>query len=124
MVVSKSLLIAGAIINLLFGLFHVLLTWRIAHVTGLSEGVYGLLVALAVGCTLLLFFVAAVTAFCQREMLSTSMGLAVSIFTAVFYLVRVVEEFTLFTGSWPIAAACLVTGAIYVVLAARVRVTA
>jgi hypothetical protein len=119
--VSKSLLVAGALINLLFALFHTVLTWNVARTQGLNANVYGLLLALAVGATLVLFFVAAVTAFCQREMLTTSLGLAVSVFTAVFYLARVVEEFVIFKGSLPIAAACLVTGAIYLVLAARVR---
>jgi hypothetical protein len=75
----------------------------------------------AAGVTLLLFFVAAVTAFCQREMLTTSLGFGVSVFTAVFYLVRVVEEFTLFNRSLPIAVACLLTGGIYLALAATVR---
>jgi hypothetical protein len=120
-VVSRILLAAGAIINVLFGLLHVLITWNAAHLAGLSAPVHAVLVALAVGATLVIFFVAAVSALCQREMLSTSLGLAVSVFTAVFYLARVVEEFVLFNGALPIAAACLATAAIYVALAARVR---
>jgi hypothetical protein len=120
--VSRALLIAGAVINLLFGLFHVWLTWAVAHARGLSAGTYGLLVALAVGGTMVIFFVAAVTMFCQREMLTTSIGRAVSVFTAIFYLTRVLEEFVLFSSSVWIAGACAVTGAIYVALAARTRV--
>jgi hypothetical protein len=120
--VSRALLIAGGVINVLFGLFHVWLTWEIAHVSGLSPNIYGLLVALAVGGTMVIFFVAAVTLFCQREMRSTSIGRAVSIFTAAFYLTRVAEEFVLFSSSVPIAGACALTGAVYLALAARTRV--
>jgi membrane-associated HD superfamily phosphohydrolase len=105
-------------------LFHVWLTWETAQLTGVSAGIYGLLVALAVGGTMVIFFVAVVTAFCQREMLTTSIGWWVSVFTALFYLVRAVEEFILFENSHVIADACTVTGAIYLALAARVRVGA
>jgi len=120
--VSRALLIAGGVINVLFGLFHVWLTWEIGHVSGLSPNIFGLLVALAVGGTMVIFFVAAVTMLCQREMLSTSIGRAVSIFTAAFYLTRVAEEYLLFSSSALIAGACALTGAVYLALAARTRV--
>jgi len=113
---SRVLIAAGAILNFLFGLFHIWLFWSIYQAKGLSHGIHGLMLGFAVGGTLSIFFMAYVSAFCARELLTTGIGRSVLVLVALTYLSRAVEEFVWFNSSFFIFFSCLLVGLIYFAL--------
>jgi hypothetical protein len=109
-------MIAGGALNFLFGVFHVWLGWNIYRAQGLSAGSRGLMLALDVGGTLLIFFLAYASVFCARELLTTRIGRGVLVLAAVLYLSRAAEEFVWFSFTPAIFFSCLLAGLIYAVL--------
>ena len=63
---TKVLLVIGGILNSLFFLLHLVLSYQIHNLTQLAAGYRGLLQALNVGGVLFIFFFAFVSFFCRR----------------------------------------------------------
>ena len=53
---NRVLLVIGAVINVIFGLFHIFLGYPISRIPDLARGYRGLRRALNVGGTLVIFF--------------------------------------------------------------------
>jgi hypothetical protein len=113
---SRVLIAVGAMLNFLFGLFHIWLFWHIHRSANIAAGTKGLILALNVGGTLLIFFVAIASAFYAREILTTGIGRLVLLLGALLYLSRAAEEFVWFRFSPVIFFSCLLVGLIYTVL--------
>jgi hypothetical protein len=113
---SKTLLTTGAVFNVLFGIFHVWLGWTIEQSPALPPETRGLVLALNVAGTLMIFFLAYASAFCAHDLLATQLGRAVLVAAAVLYLSRAVVEYALFTFSAVIFFSCLLVGVIYAAL--------
>ncbi len=113
---SKALLAAGGILNLIFGLFHILLGYRIAQWQQLPPGARSLMLALNVGGTLFIFFFAYASFFQREDVLGTRLGRSVLAVASLLYLSRAAEEFILFSFSPAIFFPCLLVGLLYAVL--------
>jgi hypothetical protein len=117
---TRTLLVAGGVLNALFALFHVWLGWRIGA-GGAPEGARGLMLALNAGGTLFIAFFA--YAFLARgaDLVSTGLGRAALVACLLLYWSRAVEEIVWFRFSPAIFAACLIAGAVPAALLALSR---
>ena len=115
----KAILFVTGVLNLLFGFFHIYLGYAIYRSTALSEAARGLMEALNVGGTLMIFFLAYACLMHRREMLGEGLGRAVLLLAAAVYLSRAAEEFFWFQFSPVIFAACLVVGLLHLILLLR-----
>jgi hypothetical protein len=115
---TRRLLITGGVMNLAFGLFHLLLGWQIRGWTALPAGARGLMLALNVGGTLFIFFFAYAFLFCGKDLVTTRLGRATLAVSALLYGSRAAEEFFLFPFTPVIFATCLIAGAIPALLLA------
>jgi nicotinamide riboside transporter PnuC len=111
---SRMLLTVGGIVNALFGLFHIFLGWQIQTAPGLQPNARSLLLALNVGGTLMIFFLAYASLLRQSDMLSTGLGRATQILAILLFWTRAAEELVLFSFTPVIFVSCLATGGIYV----------
>jgi len=113
---QKILLTIGGVFQVLLGLFHVWLGWRIHHWSEVSVDARALMAALNVGGILFVFFFAYVSFFCKKELLSTVIGTAVLVLILLMYLSRAAEEVLIFPGfSVPIFVVCVLVSGIYLV---------
>ena len=118
----KRLMITGGILNGLFFLFHVIVGYRIQHLTQLAAGYRSLLASFNVAGALFIFFIAHVSLLHHQDLLETKLGHTVLAFASLLYLTRAAEEFILFKFDAAVFASCLPVGAIYfvaVVIATR-----
>jgi hypothetical protein len=111
---SRMLLTVGGIVNVLFGLFHIFLGWQIQMAPGLQPNLRGLLQALNVGGTLMIFFLAYASLFRRSDMLSTGLGRSTQVLAILLFWTRAGEELVLFSFTPVIFFSCLATGGIYV----------
>ncbi|MCP4539664.1 MAG: hypothetical protein GY832_21210 [Chloroflexi bacterium] len=110
---GRKLAMIGGVCQVLFGLFHLLLSTQIQSLQSVSPDVRATMQALNIGSAMLLFFCAYISFFHRDELVSTRLGKGTSAFIMLFYLVRAVEEIILFTFSPVIFVLCLAVGGIY-----------
>ena len=109
----KGLLYAAGGLNLLFGLFHILVGYRLQTSPAIPAYYRGFMEACNAAVTLMIFFLASACLFCQRDMLETRLGKAVLVLGSALYLARAFEEFFWFSFAVLVFASCLVPGAIH-----------
>ncbi len=93
--ILRNAIITGGTLNFFLALFHLFLCYQISIAYG-SMPVYPLLQALAVGGTLMVFFLAYTSLFNLQELVSTKTGTAVIALNILVYLTRTLAEFILF----------------------------
>jgi len=113
---SKTLLVAGGVLNGLFFLFHLLLGYQIQNLAQVAPPHRALMEALNVGAVLFMFFFAYVSFVHGKELLQTGVGRVVLLLVSVLYLSRAAEEFFLFKFTPTIFGACVLVGAVYIAL--------
>ena len=114
--VKKGMLVAGGILNFLFGVLHVFMA-RSIHVSKVfTDDTRSLLTAFNSAVTLVVFYFAYVSLFQSRDLLGTKIGKSTLVLISVFYLVRAAEEFFLFRFDALIFFACILPGGIYAIL--------
>ncbi len=110
----KRLLVAGGVINVLFTVFHIWLTWQLTKIAGLTPEIKALLIMLCVGGTTMIGFAAYTSLFCIQNMLTTKLGKATLLFIILIYSSRAVEEIVLEPHfSALIFVTCLITALVY-----------
>jgi len=119
--VRTRLLLAGGIVSALFALFHLVLGWQIHHAAGLPTPARGLMLALNVGGTLFIIFLAYAFLFRGQDLVSTGLGRATLVAGAALYWSRAAEETFWFDPSAVIFVGCLFAGAIPAALLALGR---
>lgn len=112
----KKLLLAGGIVNTIFGLFHIWLGTAIQHSDKLTMEARSLLHAFNVFGTVAIFYFAYMSFFHRRELLETKLGKTVMSLVVFVYFSRALEEFILFDFSIVIFASCILAGGIYLAL--------
>jgi hypothetical protein len=112
---SKALFITGGILNLLFGLFHLLLGYQLAHLpaAAVRPDLKGLMAAFNLVGTLLIFFFAYASLVERRTLWEARLGRSVLLLAAMVYLSRAAEEFVLFHFNAVVFFSCLGVGALY-----------
>lgn len=110
---NKILLMIGGIINVLLGVFHILLGISINHSTSLTDSDKALMQVFNIGSILMVFFFASVSIVFVQELHSSKLGKSIIIFISLFYFIRAVEEPIFFNFSLPIFGLCIVVGIIY-----------
>jgi hypothetical protein len=113
---KKKLLITGGVMNTLFALFHIWLGVAIQGNPAFTPAGKSLMQAFNVFGTGIMFYMAYIAFFLQRDMLETKLGRAMITMSAFIYLSRAVEEFILFKFSFVFFIPCVVLGGIYVAL--------
>jgi hypothetical protein len=112
---AKILLFIAGVANALFFLFHLLLGWKIHHLTQVPPNLHSLLEMLNGGGALFILFLAVAPLAFARDVLGTGLGRAVLILGASLYLLRALAEFVVSPRTSPaIVATCVVTGALFV----------
>ncbi len=110
----KALLVVGGVINLLFVAFHVLLGYQIHHLAGVSRDLKALMLALNLGGSLCILFVAYASLFATNELVGTRLGRGLLALVAVIYISRAAEEFIFFSVvTWWVVISCVLVGALY-----------
>jgi hypothetical protein len=109
---TRALLVAGAVLNGFFVLFHLLMGWRFLHAPGIPEGLRPLLIAFNTGGVIYLAFFAWAFATRGTDLLSTALGRGILWMVALIYLSRAAEEILLFRFNPMIFATCAIAGAI------------
>jgi hypothetical protein len=113
---KRGLILAGGVLNSLFALFHVFLSWQIHHISGVAPDIKALLEMFALGGTLMIFFFAFASLLCPTDLLTTRLGRLVIGLIAAVYLSRAAEETLLAVQFSPVIFwSCLLVGVIYVV---------
>ena len=118
---SKALLVVLGIINLLFVGFHVFLGYRLHMLTGVPDGVRGLLETFNACCSLVIALLAYAFLTRSKDVLSTGLGAAVLTFGALLYFSRAAAEYIWLAGSLPIALVCITVGLLHALALFSVR---
>jgi hypothetical protein len=115
---SKTLLNFGAVINLLFGAFHIWLVKIIQASDSFARApeMRPLMLVLNISTALLILLFAYASFFCKKDLLTTKLGKSILVLTALFYLLRAVEEIIFFKFSFVIFTPCTLIGAMYVAI--------
>ncbi|MCP4659997.1 MAG: hypothetical protein GY856_31730 [bacterium] len=111
----KILLTIGGVGQVILGIFHLGLGWRIHHWSELPVDARALMAMLNVAGILFIFFFAYVSFFCKEELLTTGLGKAVLVLILLMYLSRAGEEIVLPGFSVMIFVVCLLISGIYLV---------
>lgn len=90
---SKGLLIAGGVLNVLFTALHVMMISQIRLVPDLPEGIPALLQMLNAAVALTVLFAAITSFFCQKDLQTTRLGRMTLGLIGAFYLLRAAGEF-------------------------------
>ena len=113
---KRALILIGGVLNALFALFHVFLSWQIHQMSGVAPDVKALLEMFGIGGMLMIFFFAFASLLYPTDLLTTRLGRLVTILIAVVYLSRAAEETLLAVQLSPVIFwSCLLVGIIYVV---------
>mgnify|MGYP006298705753 CR=1 FL=1 len=116
----NALLITGGLLNALLAVFHILF-WKIFNwkesLKPLDSLQRAIMQVLNIHLLLFMWVVAYISVFESSEMLSTSIGQALMIFVAAFYLIRAANQFIFFDMrkgfSWMIVVYCLALTVLY-----------
>jgi len=109
------MLLIGGVFQLLLGALHIFLSRQIQITPGIRPADRALMQALNIGGMLMIFFVAYVSFFCRRELMSTHVGRAVLVLVCLFYFARAIESPLLFGFEPTIFVVCIVVGLLYLV---------
>jgi hypothetical protein len=114
---SRILLIIGGVLNLLLAAFHIFLGYKIYQIRDIAAGYRALMIMLNAGGTLfIVLFTVASLAFIQ-DMLTTRLGKLVTLFVALLYASRAIEEIIVSPKfSAFIFGICVLISAIYLAL--------
>jgi len=113
---KNGLAVTGGILNLLFGIFHMLLGRSIHMSNAFAPDTRGLLMAFNIAGTLTIFYFAVVSLFQIRDLLTTKLGKSTLALISLYYLLRAAEEFFLFHFQPAIFVPCVLVGGIYAIL--------
>lgn len=115
---SKILLNFGAVINLLFGAFHMWLGTVIQTSDSFARApeMRPLMLVLNISTALLILLFAYASFFCKKDLLTTRLGKSILVLAALFYLLRAVEEIIFFKFSFVIFIPCTLIGVMYIAL--------
>ena len=104
-ILQKTLVIAGGVLFILGGIFHLLfwkfLDWK-NELPKISEVNSNVMQMLNIGLIVLFLSFGFIMIYLRNEILSSRLGKALLIFSSLFFLVRLIEEFV-FPGSSVIA---------------------
>jgi hypothetical protein len=102
---QKTLIVTGGVLYILTGVFH-LLFWRFLdwgnELVKLNEVNSNVMQMLNIGLIVLFLSFGVIMIYLRNEILSSKLGKALLIFSSLFFLVRLIEEFV-FPGSSVIA---------------------
>lgn len=109
----RIMLTIGGVFQVILGVFHLGLGWKIHHWNAVPVEARVFMAMLNVAGILFIFFFAYVSFFCKKELLRTSIGRAVLALILLMYLSRAGEEIVLPGFSVLIFAVCLLITGIY-----------
>jgi hypothetical protein len=109
---KKKLLVVGGAIQIIFGVFHILLAGVINEMS-ISPFMRALLHTFNIAVIIAIAFFAVVSLFYKDELLFTRLGRFTILLIAVFYLVRAADEIFLFDFNPVFFVSCSIVGALY-----------
>jgi len=119
---TKKLLIAGGVFNVIFTLFHCFLGWKIREMTNIPPAQLAIMQELNFGSLLMIAFAAYASLFCTNDLLTTKLGKAALVFITLFYAARALAEIVISPGfSIVIFGICLLVALIYLLIILRTR---
>jgi hypothetical protein len=113
---SRVLLWILGVFHFLFGLLHLWMANRITVNENIIK-IIPLMEIFAIWSCLTMFFIAFISLFCQRDILTTKMGKAALIFISMFYLIRAFEEYLFaFKGSLVMIIPCIIVALLNILI--------